>query len=252
MVHRWKATSLSGRNQSEVAEARYCCLLRDPTRYVTRLVTVEVRLRLREKLVLRLHLWLHTNSSFPSMDTHITRKRSRSEEDESALPPAKRESDPDNSESVVAATGGSARQADHRKGDGHDIERDEEFWFDDGTVILVASDVEFRFYKGLLASVSPVFKQLFADSRVVRTVPMDEEQTFSCPVVHVSDSPKELRYVLRTCSSKRPDRCVMLSGRVCCCTVKSDLMRWFTGCTKSENRPTRRYPPQFASDASTR
>ena len=127
-----------------------------------------------------------------------------------------------------------------------------EFWFEDGTVILVTCDVEFRFYKGLLASVSPVFKQLFADSRVVRTVPMDQEQTFSCPVVHVSDSPKELRYMLRTCSSKRPDRCVMLSGRVCCGTVKFDLTRRFIGCTKSGNRPIKRYPPQFASDASTR
>ena len=140
------------------------------------------------------------------MDTPITRKRSRSKEDESALPPAKREMDPDNPQSGVGTPGGSARQAGERTGDGQDFERDEEFWFDDGTVILVACDVEFRFYKGLLASVSPVFKQLFADSRVVRTVPMDQEQTFSCPVVHVSDSPEDLRYVLRTCSSKRPGR----------------------------------------------
>ena len=189
------------------------------------------------------------------MDTHITRKRSRSEEDESALPPAKRETEPDNPESAgiePSTPGGSTRHADQRTDDGQDFERDGEFWFDDGTVILVASDVEFRFYKGLLASVSPVFKQLFADSRVVRTVPMDQEQTFSCPVVHVSDSPEDLRYVLRTCSSKRPDRCVMLSGRVCCCTVKFDLMRRLTGCTKSGNHPTKKYPPRFASDASTR
>ena len=90
-------------------------------------------------------------------------------------------------------------------------QRDEEFWFEDGTVILIACNTEFRFYKGLLASVSPVFKQLFAECRALRNVRMDEEQTYSCPVVHVSDSPEDLRYVLRTCSSKRSERCVTVA-----------------------------------------
>ena len=189
------------------------------------------------------------------MSARITRKRSRTEEDEHDMPPAKRELDMGGSETTAdsnATSGSQGADLGQQTSDGRVFERDEEFWFDDGTVILVACDVEFRFYKGLLASGSPVFKQLFADSRVVRTVPMDQEQTFSCPVVHVPDAPEDLRYVLRTCSSKRPDRCVMLSGRVCCCTVKSDLMRRFTDCTRSGNHHTRRYPPRFASDASTR
>ncbi|KAI1795391.1 hypothetical protein LXA43DRAFT_1108611 [Ganoderma leucocontextum] len=134
------------------------------------------------------------------MSARVTRKRSRAEEKEQDLPPAKREPDQDDPESAGVPTGTGAWRAEQQAGDGQVFERDEEFWFEDGTVILVACDVEFRFYKGLLAGLSPVFKDLFE----VRRLPC--EQTFSCPVVHVSDSPEDLRHVLRTCSSKRPGR----------------------------------------------
>ncbi|PIL26268.1 hypothetical protein GSI_12024 [Ganoderma sinense ZZ0214-1] len=150
------------------------------------------------------------------MSPRITRKRSRTKEDDNDQPPAKREPELDSPQSGVGAgatstsgstSGGSAHpHAEQQTGQGQASDRDDEFWFEDGTVILVAWNIEFRFYKGLLASVSPVFKQLFADCRAVRTVRMDQDQTFSCPVVHVPDSPEDLRYLLRTCSSKRPGR----------------------------------------------
>ncbi|PIL26266.1 hypothetical protein GSI_12022 [Ganoderma sinense ZZ0214-1] len=140
------------------------------------------------------------------MATQVTRKRPRTQADEHDKPPAKREPDLDNGDLGGAEASASRRRAEQQTGEAQVFKKDEEFWFDDGTVILVACDIEFRFYKGLLASVSPVFKQLFADCRAVRTVRMDQEQTFSCPVVRVSDSPEDLRYVLRTCASKRPGR----------------------------------------------
>ena len=146
------------------------------------------------------------------MSTRVTRKRSRAQEDELELPRAKREPDLKDSEDAEAPTGNvSQPQTEQQAGDGQVFQRDEEFWFEDGTVILIACNTEFRFYKGLLASVSPVFKQLFAECRALRNVRMDEEQTYSCPVVHVSDSPEDLRYVLRTCSSKRSERCVTVA-----------------------------------------
>ena len=40
-------------------------------------------------------------------------------------------------------------------------EKDKEFWFEDGTVIIVAKDVEFRVYAGIIAAHSPVLKELF-------------------------------------------------------------------------------------------
>lgn len=75
--------------------------------------------------------------------------------------------------------------------------RDEEFWYPDGSIILVAGDVEFRVYKGILAKHSPVFEDMFS-------LPQPSDPTSSaspaqdvCPVVHLSDSPEDLRHVLR-------------------------------------------------------
>ncbi|TFK85589.1 hypothetical protein K466DRAFT_601034 [Polyporus arcularius HHB13444] len=75
--------------------------------------------------------------------------------------------------------------------------RDVEFWLDDGTAIITARDVEFRVYKGVLATHSPFFKDLLAQSHATRTVSLDAAQQISCPVVKVDDSPEDLRHILR-------------------------------------------------------
>ena len=71
--------------------------------------------------------------------------------------------------------------------------RDEEFWFEDGSVALVARDVEFRVYKGALASRSPVFKDMFSLPQ-----PQDVSSS-SVPVVQLADSPEDIRHFLRIC-----------------------------------------------------
>ena len=53
-----------------------------------------------------------------------------------------------------------------------------------------------------------MFKDLFAANHSVRVVRIDGEQSFSCPVVRVSDSPEDLRHLLRACFSKRLARFV--------------------------------------------
>ncbi|KAI1786572.1 hypothetical protein LXA43DRAFT_1033238 [Ganoderma leucocontextum] len=70
--------------------------------------------------------------------------------------------------------------------------KDEEIWFDDGNIVVVAGDTAFRLYKGGLSFVSPVFKDLFS-------VPQPEiaETMDGCPVVRFSDSPSELRHFFR-------------------------------------------------------
>ncbi|KAL1938144.1 hypothetical protein VTO73DRAFT_11973 [Trametes versicolor] len=74
-------------------------------------------------------------------------------------------------------------------------QHDEEFWYDDGTIILIAGNVEFRVYKGILAEHSPVFSDMFSLPQPPQgaVTPGDPP----CPVVHVSDSPEDLRHVLR-------------------------------------------------------
>ncbi|TFK85592.1 hypothetical protein K466DRAFT_494463 [Polyporus arcularius HHB13444] len=76
---------------------------------------------------------------------------------------------------------------------------DEEFWFDDGNIILIAGDVEFRVYKGLLADHSPVFKDMFS---LPQPPTSEGELAASCPIVHLSDSPEEVRCLLRVCMPK--------------------------------------------------
>lgn len=73
-----------------------------------------------------------------------------------------------------------------------DMIRDAEFWMEDGSVVLAAGRVAFRVYKGLLGAQSPIFKQLFADSK-----PSAEEMLEGCPVVALSDPPEAVRHFLR-------------------------------------------------------
>ncbi|TFK81977.1 hypothetical protein K466DRAFT_501158 [Polyporus arcularius HHB13444] len=89
-------------------------------------------------------------------------------------------------------------------GEGDDIvehKKDEEFWYEDGNIFLIAGDTRFRVFKGILADLSPVFRDMFS-------IPHPRVNTSSskaaqlCPVVHVSDPPEELRYLLRVCFPK--------------------------------------------------
>ncbi|KAI1795393.1 hypothetical protein LXA43DRAFT_40087 [Ganoderma leucocontextum] len=140
------------------------------------------------------------------MSARVTRKRARAQDEEEDLPPAKREPDQeqDDPEGAGAEAGNALEAADGQAKNGQGWKEDEEFWFEDGTVILVARDVEFRVYKGVLAGLSSVFKALFADrGHAMRNIRMDEEQALLCPVVHVSESPEDLRHLLRACFSKR-------------------------------------------------
>ncbi|EIW56927.1 uncharacterized protein TRAVEDRAFT_128217 [Trametes versicolor FP-101664 SS1] len=90
------------------------------------------------------------------------------------------------------------------RGDGDSDEsvartRDDEFWYSDGSIILVARDVEFRVYKGLLTHHSPVFRDMFSLAQppaVSSSVPVESAETL-CPVVRLSDSPEDMRHILR-------------------------------------------------------
>ena len=78
--------------------------------------------------------------------------------------------------------------------------RDEEFWFKDGTVTLVAGNTEFKVYKGILETHSPVFADMFSlpqprNSAIVTR--HSEAVSNTSDVVHLDDSPEDLRHILR-------------------------------------------------------
>ncbi|KAM5537260.1 hypothetical protein V8D89_008990 [Ganoderma adspersum] len=82
------------------------------------------------------------------------------------------------------------------------LEEDDEFWYDDGTLILTAANVEFRVYRGPLATHSPVFRDMLAlpqpPSSKSTSSAYDASNTSPlCPAVHVTDSPVDLRHFLR-------------------------------------------------------
>ena len=154
-------------------------------------------------------IWSHL------MSDRVTRKRSHPEEEEqSDSQPATKRGPPQNGSAGTehhCSGPTSNTQADGQAIGGASVKQDEEFWFDDGTVILVARDtVEFRVYRGVLAGLSSVFKDLFAEHHALREVCMNIQgvPTFPCPVVQVSDSPEDLRHLLRACFPKRLGRFV--------------------------------------------
>ncbi|RPD76890.1 hypothetical protein L226DRAFT_611302 [Lentinus tigrinus ALCF2SS1-7] len=71
-------------------------------------------------------------------------------------------------------------------------QRDEELWFDDGNLSIVAGNVEFRVYKGPLMKQSGFFKDML--SLPQPSLPA----SVSCATVQVSDSPEDMRHFLRT------------------------------------------------------
>ena len=73
------------------------------------------------------------------------------------------------------------------------LARDEEFWFDDGTIVLGARNVAFKVYAGPLIEHSPVFKTM-----LLLPQPLDASNA-SDPgaerVIYLPDSPEDLRHV---------------------------------------------------------
>ena len=84
-----------------------------------------------------------------------------------------------------------------------DLKRDQDFWLEDGTVVLCARGVGFKVYKALLAAQSPVFSDMFSNAQ-----PDKSQLPDGCPVVYLSDSPQDLRHLLAAILPKSNVRCV--------------------------------------------
>ncbi|KAI0669057.1 hypothetical protein C8Q78DRAFT_978888 [Trametes maxima] len=73
------------------------------------------------------------------------------------------------------------------------IEPDTEIWMEDGNIVLSAGGAAFCVYKGLLATQSEVFRDMF----VVGSIPKSEDEIFQGrPAVHTSDSKRDLKHFL--------------------------------------------------------
>lgn len=101
------------------------------------------------------------------------------------------------------------------KNQGRHIKRDIEFWFEDGTVIVVVQDVEFKVYKGLLVSRFSVFQTLLSlsqstpSSGSTTTLVKDETTVLECPVIHLyGDTARDWRILFRLFMPQQDSRSV--------------------------------------------
>ena len=85
---------------------------------------------------------------------------------------------------------GTTAAEDMAEGADHGRIRDTEFWFEDGTIILIAQDIEFRVYKGFLASRFPVFSDMLSFPQPLTAQGDLQEDQGSvpspCPTVYLS------------------------------------------------------------------
>lgn len=72
-----------------------------------------------------------------------------------------------------------------------DLARDNVFWLEDGNIVLITGKVAFKVYRGLLAAQSPVFADMFTTA-----TPDANQMLDGCAVVHLSDSPEDMRHFL--------------------------------------------------------
>ncbi|KAI0705964.1 hypothetical protein C8T65DRAFT_809535 [Cerioporus squamosus] len=96
---------------------------------------------------------------------------------------------------------GRSTQANKARGNATERVRDEEFWYEDGTIILVARNVEFRVYKGVLADHSSVFADMI--SLPQPTSSSSSPAHVDCPLIYLEESPEDLRHILRALFPKK-------------------------------------------------
>ena len=71
--------------------------------------------------------------------------------------------------------------------------RESDLWYDDGNIVIQAETTQFRVFKGVLASLSDIFKDMF----LIPQPSSDEEVIDGCPVLRVYDSARDWTYILR-------------------------------------------------------
>ena len=73
------------------------------------------------------------------------------------------------------------------------VERSTDFWYPDGSIVLIAERTAFKVYQGILAQNSAVLREMFK-----LTQPDAMEIMDGCPVVRLSDDAMDLTYLLRS------------------------------------------------------
>ncbi|KAI0776585.1 hypothetical protein BD413DRAFT_602160 [Trametes elegans] len=88
--------------------------------------------------------------------------------------------------------GSQQRQALQEPALPQNVAHDPEFWFEDGSIVLVAYNIGFRVYQRILTEHSPFFRDLFRIPQPDTAMKIE-----GCPVVVLMDPPPQLKHLLR-------------------------------------------------------
>ncbi|KAJ3510407.1 hypothetical protein NLJ89_g4695 [Agrocybe chaxingu] len=91
--------------------------------------------------------------------------------------------------------------------------RSTDFWFEDGSVVLQATDMQFRVHKSVLARQSSVFADMFSISQDDSDGDSDSPLVDDCSVVVLQDSVEDVQNLLELLYNTM--KCIIRSLRAC-------------------------------------
>lgn len=75
--------------------------------------------------------------------------------------------------------------------------RSQDIWFDDGNVVIQADNILFKVFRGILASNSTVFSDMFSVPQPTNASVTDPDVYDSCPLVKIHDTPEDTKHFLK-------------------------------------------------------
>jgi hypothetical protein len=74
--------------------------------------------------------------------------------------------------------------------------RSQDVWYDDGNVVIQTENIVFKVFRGILASNSPVFSDMFSVPQPPDSVSGPDEYD-SCPLIQIYDTPEDTKHFLK-------------------------------------------------------
>ena len=75
--------------------------------------------------------------------------------------------------------------------------RSQDVWYDDGNVVIQTENIVFKVFRGILASNSAVFADMFSVPQPATPVITGPDTYDSCPLVQIYDTPEDTRHFLK-------------------------------------------------------
>lgn len=75
--------------------------------------------------------------------------------------------------------------------------RSQDVWYDDGNIVIQTENIVFKVFRGILASNSAVFSDMFSVPQPTNEAITGPDMYDSCPLVQIYDTPEDTRHFLK-------------------------------------------------------